>query len=105
MWPNEILRQFQIVPANNPEVSDFIAPYHKLLNDLFPANTPYTVLPRRFPTSPLADDWIVTFEVHLLDKPLFILELRTPADLECIPAQRLADTQIMQHMAELRCKS
>jgi hypothetical protein len=106
MWPNPILRQFQIALTNNLEASDFIAPYHKLLNDLFRANTPYTVIPRSFPTSPLEDDWVATFEVHLvINKPLLILELRAPADSKSISARRLADTQIMQHMAELRRKS
>jgi hypothetical protein len=106
MWPDNVLRQFQIVSVDNPKISDFVPPYHKLLYTLFPADTPFTVVPKhRKAGSPPARKWIMTLEVIYIDKPVFMLELRKPADLESTSARQLAETQIMQYMADLRCES
>jgi len=77
MWPDKIVRQFQVVPAN-PVESDFLGAYNKLLYTLFPADSDYTVVPQYLkPGSPLASDWIVAFEVIVENKPAFILELKS----------------------------
>ena len=41
----------------------------------------------------------MTLEVIYVDKPVFILELREPADLKSPSARQVAETQIMQYMA------
>jgi hypothetical protein len=105
MWQNKIVRQFQSIPAN-PDVSEFLGPYNKLLYTLFLADSDYMVVPRYLvPTTPLAVDLIVTFEILFVDKPVFILELKAPADMKLVSTRRLADLQIGERMADLYCRS
>jgi hypothetical protein len=101
MWPNKVIRQFQIVPAN-PLESDFNGPYNKLLNTLFPPDSDYTVIPQYLkPNSVQSWDWIMTFEVFLVNKPILILELKRPEDLHFVSTRELADSQIRQRLVDL----
>jgi hypothetical protein len=101
MWPSVLIRKFETIPANS--VAESQGPYNKLLNILFPPDSKYIIIPR-FP-KPRSSDRIVNFEVFFLDKPVLILELKKPADLDVISARELADTEIRQRMEKLRCKS
>lgn len=100
-WPEKVLRQFRAIPAN-PAERDFHGPYNKLLYTLFPADSDFTVVPRYLEhNSPKTSDFIVTFEVSIDNKPIFILELKSPADLAWISTRQSADDQVRARMGDL----
>lgn len=100
-WPDKILRQFQTVPPN-PREKEFHGPYNKLLNTLFPPDSDFTVIPQYLePASSKSSDFIVAFEVSHHNKPVFILELKSPADLDFISARQSADQQVRERLGDL----
>jgi hypothetical protein len=104
-WPVKVMRQFQTIPPN-PGESDFCGAYNKLLNTLFPPDTDFTVVPQYLkPASSKSSDYIVTFEIFLENRPVFILELKTPADLNYISSRQAADEQIRERLGDLAGQS
>ncbi len=102
-WPEKVIRQFQTIPPN-PIESDFHGAYNKLLCTLFPPDTDFTVVPQYLkPASPKSSDYIrvFTFEIFLENKPVFILELNNPADLDFISSRQAADVQIRERLGDL----
>ncbi|KAF9651972.1 hypothetical protein BDM02DRAFT_3153944 [Thelephora ganbajun] len=100
MWPDKVLRQFATVPPN-PSKSDYNGPYNKLLNTLFPIDSDFVVVPQYLPDARNAVDFIVTFEVLLINKPVLILELRPPSHLDFLSKRQVADEQIRSRMGDL----
>jgi hypothetical protein len=99
--PKKVIRQFQTIPPN-PIESDFHGAYNKLLYTLFPPDTDFTVVPQYLkPASLKSSDYIVTFEIFLEDKPVFILQLKKPADLDLISSRQAADVQIRERLRDL----
>jgi hypothetical protein len=99
-WPEKVIRQFQII-SPNPIESDFHGAYNKLLYTLFPPDTDFTVVPQYLkPASSKSSEYIVTFEVFFENKPVFILELKKPADLNFISSRRAADVQIRERLGD-----
>ena len=45
VWPQHVLNRFATIPVN-PRENDYYVPYNKLLNILFPADSPFTVGPQ-----------------------------------------------------------
>ena len=45
VWPQSIFTRFATIPFN-PRKNDYYAPYNKLLNVLFPPDSPFTVEPQ-----------------------------------------------------------
>jgi len=104
VWPDKVIHQFQTVPAN-PQECDYYGPYNKLLHTLFPADSDYTVIPQYLePHLSESPDWIMIFEVFLVNQPILILELKKPADLDLVSARELADSQIRRRMGDLYSK-
>ena len=69
---------------------------------LFAPDTDFTVVPQYLqPASSKSLDYIVTFEVFLENKPVFILELKKPADLAWISSRQAADVQIRERVGDL----
>ncbi|KAI0256297.1 hypothetical protein BJV78DRAFT_1117960 [Lactifluus subvellereus] len=100
-WPEKVIRQFQTIPPN-PIESDFHGAYNKLLCTLFSPDTDFTVVlgyPK--PASSKSSDFIVTFEFFFENKPVFILELKKPADLCFISSRRAADVHIRERLGDL----
>ena len=103
-WPDKVLRQFQAVPTN-PSESDFHGPYNKLLYTLFPSDTDFTVVPQYLQhASSKASDYIVTFEVFLSNRPVFILNLKPPTHLTFISTRQAADQQVRERLSDLASK-
>lgn len=99
-WPSEINDCF--VSVNELE-SDFTpAAYNKLLNTLFPVNTPYTVFPQvhrhEDHTLPSAR---TTFTVYYKNSPVFLLDLHSHANLARTSAREAADEHIRMHVRDL----
>jgi hypothetical protein len=104
-WPAKVVRQFQTIPPNSGE-SKFFGPYNKLLNNLFPSDTDFAVVPQyQKPASSKLSNRIVAFEVLLENKPVFILQLKKPADLNYISSRQAADEQIRERLGDLACQS
>jgi hypothetical protein len=100
-WPEKVLRQFQSIPAN-PSENEFHGPYNKLLYTIFPPDSDFTVAPQYLkPASAKASDYVVMFEVSLQNKPVFILELKPPRDIEFISTRQAADEQIRERVGDL----
>ncbi|CAA7266706.1 unnamed protein product [Cyclocybe aegerita] len=100
-WSSELTECFQSI---KPDLeSDFTpAAYNKLLNTLFPVNTPYTVFPQVHRhediTTPSAR---TTFTIYYRNTPVFILDLHTYANLARISAREAADEHIRMHIRDL----
>ena len=103
-WPPKVLRQFALVPQN-PAEKEFHGPYNKLLNILFPADTDFTVCSQyQEIDSSRTADFLVTYEVLLRNRPVFILELKAPAELVYISTRQKADNQMRKRVVDLRGK-
>ncbi|KAI5119171.1 hypothetical protein M0805_008654 [Coniferiporia weirii] len=103
-WPTKVVRQFQAIPPN-PDASEFIGAYNKLLYTLFPPDTDFAVVPRRLGPAPsrLESDssYTISFEVLFEDRPVFILQLEKPTEIKVNSSRRLADEQIRRRMTDL----
>jgi len=104
MWPNYVLRQFQIVPAN-PNENHFHGPYNGLLHSFFPPISDFTVVPRFRHPSSRGVDINFCFEIQFGDRPVLILELDDPSAISLISTRGEADDQIRSRMGALakRC--
>lgn len=101
MCPAKVLRQFQTIPPNPTEI-EFQGPYNKLLNILFPPDSDFVVVPRYLSDSRNAADFMVMFEVLLVDRPVMILQLKPPSHYNFQSKLRQAvDDQIRVHMTDL----
>ena len=97
--PTPARRAFGTVPPN-PSRSDFHGPYNKLLCTLFSQ-----------PCSDFLVDWrrscdesmefIVTFQVGLENKTVFILTIRSPGDLASPSRRAAADRQMRECMLDV----
>ncbi|KAI6098499.1 hypothetical protein F5141DRAFT_1190740 [Pisolithus sp. B1] len=102
-WPDTVICQFEIIPPN-PNGNDFYGVYNKLLSNLFPSDTDFTVVPRRLePCSSQSCAPMVFFEVVLGTKPVFILKPQAPADLTYRSSHQTADQEIRLRLGDLAC--
>ncbi len=95
------MESFQSV---KPELeSDFTpAAYNKLLNTLFPVNTPYTVFPQvhRHEDNSTPSSR-TTFTVYYKNTPVFLLDLHPYPNLARISTREIADNHIRMHVRDL----
>jgi len=100
-WSSEIMDCFQTI---RPDLeSDFTpAAYNKLLNTLFPVNTPYTVFPQvhrhEDGVNPTAR---TTFTVYYNNTPVFLLDLHAYPTLSRISSREAADDHMRVHLRDL----
>ncbi|KAH9475287.1 hypothetical protein JR316_0012398 [Psilocybe cubensis] len=100
-WSSEIMECFQKI---KPDLeSDFTpAAYNKLLNTLFPVNTPYTVFPQVHRHEDLSTPTArTTFTVYYRNSPVFLLDLHAYPTLSRISARENADDHIRIHVRDL----
>jgi hypothetical protein len=104
MWPEKIQRQFDIALARGNDALENVmhAPYNKLLNTLFPVDTDFTVIPNfQEINSNKGADYLVTFEVFLENKPVFVLQLKREKDLGLKSKRTAADDQLRARLGDL----
>ena len=104
MWAADILRQFDIAHAAGPDELENVwhAPYNKLLYTLFPTGTAFTVIPHfQEIGSTKSIDFIVTFEVYLENRPVFVVELKRKKDLPLTYKRVEADIQLRGRLDNL----
>ncbi|KAF8953684.1 hypothetical protein BDZ97DRAFT_1871284 [Flammula alnicola] len=100
-WTPEIMDCFQSI---KPDLeSDFTpAAYNKLLNTLFPVNTPYTVFPQVHRHDEIVTPSArTTFTVYYKNTPVFLLDLHPYPNLARISAREAADDHIRMHVRDL----
>ena len=104
MWPVKVQRQFEIArTAGNDALGNVLhAPYNKLLNTLFPVDTDFVVIPnfQEVGTTKGAD-YLVTFEIYLENRPVFVLELKREKDFSVRSKRTAADDQLRQRLGDL----
>jgi hypothetical protein len=100
-WTSEIMDSFQSV---KPDLeSDFTpAAYNKLLNTLFPVNTPYAVFPQvhRHDGTHMQSSR-TTFTVYYKHTPVFLLDLFPYPNLARVSAREMADDHLRMHIRDL----
>lgn len=106
-WPHYIVNPF--LAAADPYWPELLGapydgPYNSLLSYLFLAlDSQFVVAPR--PWDAVLDSEVIHgYEVMFHNKPVFILEVFCPAELEHSSTRHNADHQIRQKMEELRGK-
>ncbi|PCH44514.1 hypothetical protein WOLCODRAFT_76327, partial [Wolfiporia cocos MD-104 SS10] len=78
---------------------DLHAAYSKLLYTLFPTDTDFTVVPQHTPelheesTGHEVTGFLVVLEVSLENRPVLILELKPPRDLQYVSSREAADRE------------
>ena len=104
MWPMNVQRQFEIARAagNDALENVFHAPYNKLLNTLFPVDTDFTVIPNfQEINSTKGADYLVTFEIFLENRPVFVLQLKREKDFSVRSKRAAADDQLRGRLGDL----
>ena len=104
MWPVKVLRQFEIAQtAGNDALENVLhAPYNKLLNTLFPVDTDFTVIPNfQEINSTKGADYLVTFEIFLENRPVFVLGLKRKKDFSVRSKRTAADDQLRGRLGDL----
>jgi hypothetical protein len=103
MWPVKVQRQFDIAQAGNDALENVMhAPYNKLLNTLFPVDTDFTVSPNFQEINSInGADYLVTFEVFLENRPVFVLELKREKDFSVRSKRTAADDQLRGRLGDL----
>jgi hypothetical protein len=103
-WPSKLLASFAKVP-DVPSEAEFRGPYNKLLYTLFPVESDFTVVPRYLLGPRESADFVVMFEVLLVDRPVLILELKPPGHLRYPSTREAADLQIRSRIKDLAGRS
>jgi hypothetical protein len=104
MWPAKVQRQFEIAlkDGNNSLENVLHGPYNKLLYTMFPPDTDFTVHPNfQEMNSTKGADYLVTFEVHLENRPVFIVELKSEKNFEFRSKRAAADDQLRDRLGDL----
>ncbi|KAJ3539693.1 hypothetical protein NM688_g6327 [Phlebia brevispora] len=97
-WPDVITRSFLIAGLSSAtSEKSFYGSWNRLLNTLFPPNTPFEVVPQVPPvTSREAIDFVVLFLIYVEATPVFIVVIRPPSDFRLPSKRQKADCQLRQ---------
>ena len=104
MWPVKVQRQFDIAQAAGSDALENVlhAPYNKLLNTLFPVDTDFTVIPNfQEINSTKGADYLMTFEIFLENRPVFVLGLKREKDFSVRSKRTAADDQLRGRLGDL----
>lgn len=99
VWPLSIRNRFASIPAN-PRENDYYAPYNKLLNFLFPVDSPFAVGPQKHPIAE-SGDFTFEYQVFWGDAPVFILEIKTGTKLGLLSAREESDLRFRRRLRDL----
>lgn len=102
MWSDNILQRFNSIPAN-PRENDYYAPYNKLLNYIFPPDTEFTVVPQSYPVPESRDsiDFVIEYLIEVQNKPVLILEIKSPSNIKFLSKRQEADNQIRRRLRDI----
>ncbi len=105
-WPDEILVQFQLIPANPAVESDFHPLYSLLIQTLFSLpNSGFTFTWQFFRAPQALEDLMVinvVFMTRTGNVPAFVLQISHPRQLERLRGRSDTDTHIRTHLGHLR---
>ncbi|KAF8269256.1 hypothetical protein EI94DRAFT_1725642 [Lactarius quietus] len=98
-WESYILRSFQAVPRDSSRY-DFHGPYGKLLFSLFPVDSDFMVAPC-FESEPVLIDYFRYEILFKYKKPVLIVDLKAPGDLQNASKRQEAIQRIQQRIKDL----
>lgn len=100
IWTDHIDARFHEVP-NNPLEKDYYPPWNKLLNFLFPPDSPFTVAPRSYPVRDLQSlDFYVEYHILRENVVIFVQEIKCGPRLDQLGARQEADDQLRRRLLE-----
>lgn len=102
MWTDRIVQRFKIIPLN-PRENDYYAPYNKLLNYVFPPDTDFTVVPQSYPVPESRDsiDFVIEYLIEIQNRPVLILEIKSPNSIKFLSKRQEADNQIRRRLRDI----
>lgn len=97
-WPEIIMRSFFTAGASNAtSEKPFYGSWNRLLNTLFPPDTLFEVVPQFPPvTAHEAFDFVVLLFIYVNTTPVFVVEVKPPADFRFSSKRQAADLQLRQ---------
>ncbi len=99
-WNSNLLLSFGGFPPLNSD-DDYQGGWNKILNTLFPSNTPCMVAPQRFmPNDNPAANFVSMFEVRFRNRPVLTVLLSGPLGLDSISTREQADDQIRTYFGD-----
>src|ERR1700748_2918527 len=94
-WPEQILEQFDQVPARTIDESEYYGPYNSLLSFLFPVDEGFQVAPKcKGPVYPGSNDFRTIYVVNVNKRPVFFIEIKPRGHLQNMGARGAADEQM-----------
>lgn len=102
VWNKYVVKRFQSIPPN-PRENDFHAPYDKLLNTEFKTDGRFTVAPQAYPQRDTREtiDFFVEYTIEIDDKPVFIVEIKSPSKLTVSSSREEADFQLRRRLIDI----
>ena len=102
-WPEIIMRSFFIAGATiATSEKPFYGSWNRLLNTLFPPDTIFEVVPQFPPvTSREAVDFVVFLLIYVETTPVFVVEIKPPADFRLRSKRQEADEQLRRRLVDI----
>ena len=102
-WDEYTLAQFEsALPQGEYDESEYYGPYNGLLNDLFPKNEHYMVVPQyKRPAHLTSVDFTTIFLVRRHNHPVFFLEIKPAGHIHHAHPRALADKQMRERFEDL----
>jgi hypothetical protein len=87
---------------NEPIRNKFFSLYNMILNYWFPSADYYTVYPKwSIPNSESTEDSSIDFVIEYQHRPLLLVEIHAPLDLQFDSGRRIAVSQVIVHLDEI----
>jgi hypothetical protein len=104
-WPEIIMRSFFVAGASSATSErPFFGSWNRLLNTVFPPDTIFEVVPQYFPppvVSRDAVDFVFLLLIYVNTSPVFIVEIKPPAEFSRNSKRREADSQMRQRFLDI----
>ncbi|KIL57044.1 hypothetical protein M378DRAFT_88406 [Amanita muscaria Koide BX008] len=100
-WPEIIMRSFFISTTSE---KPFYGSWNRLLNTMFPPDTLFKVVPQYFPPSigPCDEvDFVILLLIYVNTSPVFIVEVKPPAEFVRNSKRQEADSQMHQRVLDV----
>ena len=103
VWDNYILEQFHTaLPGGDHDESLYYGPYNTLLNELFPRQEHFMIVPQyKRPEHSKAVDFTTIFIVRHNSHPIFFVEIKALGHLQRVSDRQAADNQMRERFEKL----
>ncbi|KAF8515596.1 hypothetical protein BDD12DRAFT_811098 [Trichophaea hybrida] len=102
-WDEYTLEQFEsALPRGEYDESEYYGPYNSLLNDLFPKQEHYMVVPQyKRPEQSKSVDFTTVFLVRHQKHPVFFVEIKPAGHIHNVSPRASADKQMRERFEDL----